>query len=111
MKSPIRLAVALVLATLATTALAGDNYKFHLINKTTKYTITGFQTYENGTWSTWSGVTLAPGEETDMNWGANTGDCVVPFRVIYAEIQTEQYKVYWCKVQNIMVSDTDVTYN
>jgi hypothetical protein len=108
MKSRISLIAALVIAALATTAMAAENYKFHLINKTTKYTITGFQTYEN---DTWSGVSLAPGEETDMNWGANTGDCVVPFRVIYAEIQTEQYKVDWCKVHNIIVSDTDVTYN
>jgi hypothetical protein len=111
MKSRLSLITALVIAALATTAMAAENYKFHLINKTTKYTITGFQTYENGTWSTWSGVNLAPGDETDMNWGANTGDCVVPFRVIYAEIQTEQYKVDWCKVHNIIVSDTDVTYN
>jgi hypothetical protein len=111
MKSLLRFAVlGLVMAALATAALATD-YKFQLINKTTQYTITGFQTYENGAWSTWSGVKIAPGEETTMNWGANTGDCVVPFRVIYAEIQTEQYQVDWCKVKNIVVTDTDVTYN
>jgi hypothetical protein len=28
-----------------------------------------------------------------------------------SEIQTEQYQVDWCKVHNIIVSDTDVTYN
>jgi hypothetical protein len=105
-----RLFVALSLVALASSALA-DSYKFRLINKTTQYTITGFQTYENGAWSTWSGVNLAPGEEQDMDWGSNEGKCVVPFRVIYAEIQTEQYQVDWCKVKNIMVSDTDVTYN
>lgn len=108
-----RFAVALSLAIIAygTGALASETYKFHLVNKTTKYTITGFQTYENGTWSTWSNVKLAPGEEQDMDWGSNEGNCVVPFRVIYAEIQTEQYQVDWCKVKNIVVSDTDVTYN
>ena len=108
-----RFAVAFGLAALAfaTSASAGETYKFHLANKTTKYTITGFQTYENGKWSTWSGVSLAPGEEQDMDWGSNEGSCVVPFRVVYAEIQTEQYQVDWCKVHNINVSDTDVTYN
>ena len=111
MKSLLRVALGLVLAAgVAVTAMAAD-YKFHLINKTTQYTITGFQTFENGAWSSWTGVKLAPGEETDMNWGANEGKCVVPFRVIYAEIQTEQYQVDWCKVKNIIVTDTDVTYN
>jgi hypothetical protein len=28
-----------------------------------------------------------------------------------AEVQTEQYKVDWCKVKNIIVTDDDVTYN
>jgi polyisoprenoid-binding protein YceI len=46
MKILARLGLALTLATLAVTAMAAD-YKFHLVNKTTKYTITGFQTYEN----------------------------------------------------------------
>ena len=69
MKLVARLVLALALTAVAVTAMATD-YKFHLVNKTTKYTITGFQTYEDGKWSTWSGVTLAPGEETDMNWVA-----------------------------------------
>ena len=105
------LALSLGFSLVATAAFAGPTYKFHLLNKTTQYTITGFQTYEDDKWSTWSNVKLAPGEETDMDWGSAEGDCVVPFRVIYAEIQTEQYKVDWCKVHNIIVSDTDVTYN
>ncbi len=113
MQKFIRAAPALSLGVtlLATAALAGETYKFHLQNKTTKYTITGFQTFEDGKWSTWSNVKLAPGEETDMDWGASEGDCVVPFRVVYADVETEQYKVDWCKVHNITVSDTDVTYN
>jgi hypothetical protein len=88
MKSLMRVAVlGIGLIAVAATAMAAD-YKFQLLNKTTKYTITGFQTFEDGKWSTWSGVSLAPGEETSMNWGANEGQCVVPFRVIYAEVQS-----------------------
>jgi hypothetical protein len=104
-------ALSLSLVLLATGAFAGQTYKFHLVNNTTQYTITGFQTYEDGKWDTWSNVKLAPGAEVDMDWGSNEGDCVVPFRVIYAEVQTEQYKVDWCKVHNIIVTDNDVTYN
>jgi hypothetical protein len=111
MKSLLRLAVIAAIALFAVTGMAAETYKFHLINKTTKYTITGFETLENGTWSKWTGVSVAPGEEIDMDWGSNAGNCVVPFRVLYAEIETEQYQVDWCKVHNIIVSDTDVTYN
>jgi hypothetical protein len=48
MKSLMRFAVlAIGLIALAATAMAAD-YKFQLLNKTTKYTITGFQTFEDG---------------------------------------------------------------
>jgi hypothetical protein len=58
------------------------------------------------------GATSASRPAKSRTWiGGNEGKCVVPFRVIYAEIQTEQYQVDWCKVPNIIVSDTDVTYN
>ena len=107
-----RVAVAaLSLSLLATAAFAAETYKFKIINNTTKYTITGFQTYEKGQWDNWNNVTLAPGETLDMDWGSNEGSCVVPFRVLYADVQTEQYQVDWCKVHNIIVTDTSVTYN
>jgi len=111
MKSFSRAALALSLSLLATTVFAADTYKFKIFNKTTKYTITGFQTFEKGQWDSWTNVSLAPGEQIDMDWGSNEGSCVVPFRVVYAEIQTEQYQVDWCKVHNIYVTDTNVTYD
>jgi hypothetical protein len=111
MTSTLRAAIAAV-AVLALPNLAhAADYKFHLWNKTSKYKITGFQTYENEKWSTWSNVTLEPGEDKDMNWGANEGACTVPFKIDYETIQTEQYSVDWCKVKNIYVTDDNVTYD
>lgn len=92
----------------ATSAAAGESYKFQLHNKS-KYEITGFQTFEDGKWSTWSGVGVASGETQTMDWQSNEGDCVVPFRIIYKDIETEQYKVDWCKISNITVHDDSVT--
>ena len=92
-------------------ATSAETYKFHLWNKTTQYTITGFQTYEKGQWDSWTDAGAAPGEDIDMNWGSNEGSCTVPFRILYAEIKTEQYSVDWCKVKNIYVTDTNVTYD
>ena len=88
-----------------------SDYTFHLYNNTTKYPIIGFQTYENDKWSTWSDAALEPGEDKEMNWGANEGSCVVPFRIMYENIATEQYSVDWCKVKNIYVTDEKVTYD
>ena len=99
--------LGLTSAFLAGPALA-DSYKFKLHNNS-QYAITGFQTYEDGKWSTWSGVDVAPGETQVMDWQSDEGDCVVPFRIIYKEIETEQYKVDWCKIHNIRVHDDSVT--
>ena len=94
-------------ALVAGPALA-DSYKFQMHNES-KYAITGFETYENGTWSTWSGVDIAPGQTLGMDWQSNEGDCNVPFRIIYKDVQTEQYTVDWCKISNIRVHDDKVT--
>ncbi len=106
-----RVALSLSLFILMPGLAKAEDYKFKLYNNTTKYTIKGFQTYENEKWSTWSDVALAPGENQTMNWGANEGKCTVPFRVMYEEIQTEQYSVDWCKLKNIYVTDDNVTYD
>jgi hypothetical protein len=103
----VLLCLGLISAFLAGPALA-DSYKFKLQNDS-QYAITGFQTYEDGKWSTWSGVDVPPGETQTMDWQSNEGDCVVPFRIIYKDVETEQYKVDWCKIRNIRVHDDSVT--
>ena len=100
-------ALGLVAGAAATPALAGS-YKFSMHNES-QYAITGFQTYEDDKWSTWSGVSVAPGETQTMDWNSDEGDCVVPFRIIYKDVETEQYKVDWCKISNIRVHDDKVT--
>jgi hypothetical protein len=94
-------------ALIAAPALA-ETYKFTLHNES-KYPITGFQTYEDGKWSTWSDVGVEAGESQSMDWNSSEGDCVVPFRIIYKDVETEQYKVDWCKISNIRVHDDSVT--
>ena len=100
-------ALGFVAGVAATPALAGS-YKFSMHNES-QYAITGFQTYENDKWSTWSGVSVGPGETQMMDWNSDEGDCVVPFRIIYKDVETEQYKVDWCKISNIRVHDDKVT--
>lgn len=99
---------ACLLGALMATPTLADSYKFQLHNES-KYAITGFQTYEDGKWSTWSGVDVAPGETQTMDWNSDSGDCEVPFRIIYKDVETEQYTVNWCKISNIRVHNDSVT--
>ncbi len=99
--------LGLLSALIATPALA-DSYKF-LMHNELQYAITGFQTFEDGKWSTWSGVNIPPGETLTMDWNSSEGNCNVPFRIIYKDIETEQYTVDWCKISNIRVHDDKVT--
>jgi hypothetical protein len=97
-----------LLGALVVTSASAETYKFTMHNES-QYAITGFQTFEDGKWSTWSGVSVSPGESQSMDWNTNAGDCVVPFRIIYKDVETEQYKVDWCKISNIRVQDDKVT--
>ena|SRR5476649_1783937 len=81
-------AVCLLGVTMASSALA-DSYKFQLHNES-KYTITGFQTYQGGKWTDWNGVNrngidVSPGETHAMDWKSDAGDCEVPFRIVYKD--------------------------
>ena len=96
-----------VMALAAGPALA-ESYKFTLHNKS-QYRISGFETLEDGTWSKWTGVKAGSGESIEMDWQSNSGNCTVPFRIIYRDIETEQYVVDWCKISNIYVTDDKVT--
>jgi hypothetical protein len=101
------LGVGLVGALAVAPAMA-ESYKFTLYNHS-KYDIVGFQTLENGKWSKWDNVGVEQDEHQVMDWNSSAGNCVVPFRIIYEEVETEQYKVDWCKISNIHVYNDRVT--
>ena len=103
----LRASLALFSALVITPALA-DSYKFTMHNDS-KYAIVGFETFEDGKWSKWTVVDIPPGEAIGMDWKSNEGDCKVPFRIIYKDVETEQYTVDWCKISHIRVHDDSVT--
>jgi hypothetical protein len=99
--------LVLIGATMITPAFAAS-YKFTLHNES-QYSISGFETFEDNKWSTWSGVAVPPGASEVMDWNSSEGDCKVPFRIIYKDVETEQYTVDWCTIRNIRVHDDSVT--
>ena len=98
---------AALLGLAAARPAVAEEYTFTLHNES-DYKINGFQTFEDGKWSSWSSFTLAPGQSTPMNWNSDSGECKVPFRIIYKDAETEQYTIDWCKVTNIHVKDDEV---
>lgn len=107
--------VLCALAVSAVVAFAGqqakaESYQFTLHNNS-QYAINGFQTFEEGKWSSWTGVKAGPGQSIGMTWNSDSGECTVPFRILYRDVETEQYSVDWCKISNIYVSDDKVTAN
>ena len=102
------LASVFVLGAALATPASAASYKFELHNES-KYPIVGFQTFEDGKWSTWSGVSVGIGETQTMDWNSSEGDCVVPFSIIYKDVETEEYKVNWCKISNIRVHNDSVS--
>ena len=97
-----------MLGALGASPVLAASYKFMLHNDS-QYPISGFQTFEDDKWSTWSGVDVPPGQSITMDWQSSSGYCSVPFRIIYKDVETEQYKVDWCKISNIRVHDDSVT--
>jgi hypothetical protein len=108
MKPHLILSLALFGAAAAAIPAHAESYKFTLHNES-KYAIEGFETFEDGKWSTWKGVEVGVGESQLMDWNSSEGECKVPFRIIYKDVETEQYSVDWCKISNIRVHDDSVT--
>jgi len=97
-----------LLSAMMITPAFSASYKFTLHNES-QYAISGFETFEDNKWSTWSGVNVSPGDSQLMDWNSSEGDCNVPFRIIYKDVETEQYTVDWCKISNVRVHDDSVT--
>jgi hypothetical protein len=88
-------------------AVAGDSYKFNLHNQSSDSVITGFYTFEDGKWSkNWINFTLKPGEESEMDWGSDEGNCVVPFKVGWKGYEADKFSVDFCKVHNLYMKDS-----
>jgi hypothetical protein len=96
----------------ASQAVASD-YAFKLHNRSSDWTITGFYTLQDGNWSeNWLDGRINAGESVRMDWNSNAGNCVVPFRVRWADYGAEDFKIDWCKgVSNIYMKDKGFTWD
>lgn len=107
---PIRALAALVLFAWSFASLpaaAQSDYPFRLHNRSEGWTITSFQTFQEGGWSrNWLRGRIGAGESANMDWNSNAGDCTVRFRVTWADYGSEEFRADFCKLRNLyMLND------
>lgn len=95
-------AAALLAAQAVTGANAQSDYPFKLHNRSQGWTITGFQTFMDGAWSTnWLQAPITAGSTANMDWKSNAGSCTVRFRVQWKDYDPTEHRADFCKVKNL----------
>jgi hypothetical protein len=108
MRKMLTLAVAAsALIGFAVPVMAG-NWKFGVTNKAS-YVVTDFRTEENGEWSdNWLDSPIKPGEEFEMDFGTDEGECNVRTQVTFADGSYFDYNVDYCKVSHLNVYNDEI---
>lgn len=104
--------VAALAATMgfASVALAGEHWKFNVINKSQVAAIE-FRTQENGEWSSnWIKDRIEPGDKFDMDFGTDKGDCTVRTQIRFTDGTYFDADVDYCKVSTLNIYDNKLTW-
>jgi hypothetical protein len=92
-------------------ALAGDHWKFNIVNKS-KTAAIEFRTQESGDWSSnWISDRIQPGDTFNMDFGTSKGDCTVRTQISFADGTKFDAPVDYCKVNNLYIHDDNVTWD
>lgn len=109
MKRLLAVGAALCLLPILAAPASAGSWKFGITNKT-KYVITGFRTKEKGEgWSSnWLGESIQPGEEFEMDFGTDEGECTVRTQVIFSDGSYFDYNVDYCKASHLNVYNDEI---
>jgi hypothetical protein len=98
-------------AMMSSLAIAGDHWKFNVINKSNTAAVE-FRTQENGEWSSnWISDRIQPGDTFNMDFGASKGDCTVRTEIHFADGSKFDAPVDYCKVNNLYIHDDNITWD
>jgi hypothetical protein len=98
-------------AVLGSQAMAGDHWKFNVINKSATAAVE-FRTQENGDWSSnWISDRIQPGDTFNMDFGTSKGDCTVRTQIHFADGSKFDAPVDYCKVNNLYIHDDNITWD
>jgi hypothetical protein len=96
------LTMVLGLTALATPTAAQSDYPFRLHNRSEGWTISGFQTFQGGQWSSnWLDGPIRAGQFANMDWKSNAGNCTVRFRVSWVDYGATEHQADFCKLKNV----------
>jgi hypothetical protein len=96
---------------MASSALAGDHWKFNVVNKSNTAALE-FRTQENGDWSSnWISERIEPGDTFNMDFGTSKGDCSVRTQIDFADGSKFDAPVDYCKVNNLYIHSDSITWD
>jgi hypothetical protein len=94
----------------ASVALAGDHWKFNVVNDSSVAAIE-FRTQENGQWSSnWIKDRIEPGDQFNMDFGTDKGDCTVRTQIRFTDGSYFDADVDYCKVSTLYIHDNTLTW-
>jgi hypothetical protein len=98
-------------AMMGSLALAGDHWKFNIVNKSTAAALE-FRTQENGEWSSnWISDRIQPGDTFNMDFGTSKGDCSVRTQISFDDGSKFDAPVDYCKVTNLYIHNDSITWD
>lgn len=99
-----------VAAMTASVALAGDHWKFEVVNKSTVAAVE-FRTQENGEWSSnWLSERIEPGDAFDMDFGTSEGDCTVRTQIRFTDGTYFDANVNYCDASKLDIYNDKLTW-
>jgi hypothetical protein len=104
-------AALIVSAMMTSLAIAGDHWKFNIVNKSSTAALE-FRTQENGEWSAnWISDRIQPGDTFNMDFGTTKGDCEVRTQIHFADGSKFDAPVDYCKVTNLYIHEDKLTWD
>ena len=109
--SRIAFGLGLVFAAAVTQpSLAGDHWKFQVVNKSQTAAIE-FRTQQDGTWSSnWIKDRIEPGDTFNMDFGTDKGDCTVRTQIRFTDGTYFDADVDYCKVSTLNIFENKLTW-
>jgi len=98
------------LTLVAAPALAGDHWKFVVVNKSTLAAVE-FRTQEDGEWSSnWITDRIEPGDTFNMDFGTAKGDCAVRTQIHFVDGSFFDADVDYCKASKLDMYNDKLTW-
>jgi hypothetical protein len=92
-------------------ALAADQWKFKVVNRS-DHPVLEFRTREEGEWSdNWISSRLEPGDRIELDFETSEGKCTVRTQITFTDGSRFDANVDYCKVSTLYLYETRMTWD